>query len=208
MDNDVTTYEARIAGDSPIIMHSGARCLAEDSPIKDAIASLAKVTASKRTPEQRTELKRLESLNSLWLTDDGRIEVPAAAIRATIENAARKSKDGPAVREGLLVIATAFDWNRVAYGTDDDDDALRALAAKVAYSVPVVVQRARILRTRAMFKPPWTVTAHIECANDMIEKKNLEEWIRVAGRRIGLGDWRPQKSGIYGRFQLESLNAI
>lgn len=201
----IKTYRATLAGVSPIIHHSGAAGLDEDSPIKDEIASITGVTVSKRTPEQRADLKMLESLNSLWLDANNRIEVPPAAIRAATEAAARKTKEGPAVREGLLVLSTQFVWDEGTYGTDGSDEDLRKLAKQVAFTVPVVVQRARIMRTRAKFDCPWRVVANIQVDTDLVEEKNLRRWLDVAGSRIGLGDWRPAKSGIYGRFGVESL---
>ena len=205
MAEGTTTYTCVINGVSELIHHCGTQGLA-DSPIKDEIKAITSVTASKRGDEQNKELKRLESLNSLWL-NGLRVWVPTSALRATIENAARKSKDGTRVREGLLVVSSVFDWDRERYGTDGSDAALRGLAENVAFQTPVVVQRARILRTRAMFGMPWSVTFDVEADNDLVGEKDLSRWLAIAGSRVGLGDWRPQKSGIYGRFQLASIEA-
>ena len=202
----ITTYRATLTGVSPIIHHSGVAGLAESSPIKDEIAALAAVTASRRTDTQRRDLKMLESLNSLWL-EGQRVVVPATAVRACIEQGARKTKDGPDVREGMLVVRTEFCWDTDRYGVDGDEDAVRHLADKAAFQVPVRVGQARILRTRARFDTPWSVIADIEGDDDLISADKLERWLRTAGQRIGLGDWRPAKSGIYGRFtaQVEAL---
>ena len=38
------------------------------------------------------------------------------------------------------------------------------------------------------------------------DKLHLEKWLDIGGQRIGLGDWRPGKSGgDYGRFELVSI---
>ena len=195
----ITTYRATLTGVSPIIHHSGVAGLAASSPIKDEIAALAAVTSSKRTDTKNRDLKMLESLNSLWL-EGQRVIVPATAVRACIEQGARKTKDGPNVREGMLVVHTEFRWDTERYGVDGDEDAVRRLAGEAAFQVPVVVGRARILRTRAKFDCPWSVIADIEGDDDLISADNLQRWLRTAGQRIGLGDWRPAKSGIYGRF--------
>ena len=195
----ITTYRATLTGISPLIHNSAIAGLAEASPIKDEIAAIVAVTGSKRTVTQNQDLKMLESLNSLWL-DGQRVAVPAAAVRACIEQGARKTKDGPNVREGMLVMRTEFQWDEGRYGVDGDEDAVRLLANAAAFQVPVVVGRARIVRTRAKFECPWSVVADIEGDDDLISVDMLQRWLRTAGQRIGLGDWRPAKSGIYGRF--------
>ena len=71
--------------------------------------------------------------------------------------------------------------------------------------VGVVVQRQRILRTRAMYDMPWTCTYTLDCDDELVDKSQLEAWLDIAGRRIGLGDWRPEKSGDYGRFEVVGI---
>ena len=195
----ITTYRATLTGVSPIIHHSGVAGLAKSSPIKLAIADITAVTESKRTDRQWRDLKTLESLNSLWL-EGQRVIVPATAVRTCIEQGARKTKDGPDVREGMIVVRTEFHWDADRYGVDGDEDAVRSLADNTAFQVPVVVNRGRMLRTRARFDPPWSVIADIEGDDDLISADKLQRWLDTAGRRIGLGDWRPAKSGTYGRF--------
>ena len=39
-----------------------------------------------------------------------------------------------------------------------------------------------------------------------MDMPKLERWLAIAGKRVGLGDWRPQKSGEYGRF--DEVHAI
>ena len=58
----------------------------------------------------------------------------------------------------------------------------------------VVVQRARILRTRAMFDIPWGCTFAIDGDDELVGTEHLERWLDIAGRRIGLGDWLAQRS--------------
>ena len=34
---------------------------------------------------------------------------------------------------------------------------------------------------------------------------HIEQWAMIAGSRIGLGDYRPQKGGLFGRFDATVL---
>lgn len=81
------------------------------------------------------------------------------------------------------------------------------LGKTAQFTVGVVVQRNRILRTRAKFDE-WGVSFIVEADDELVDENQLEAWLDIAGRRIGLGDWRPEKSGIYGRFQMEAIEAL
>ena len=189
-------YRLTLTGVSPILHHNGLAGLDSRSPAKLEMSAITKKRGSNRTTADEERLVELECINSLYLDDDGRPTVPAAAIRAMIETAARKSKQGPQVREGLVVESVdAFDYDATRYGTTVD-----RLAKSAQFSVPVVVQRARIMRTRAKFDTPWTIRATVDVDDELVDKSQLLAWLDIGGRRIGLCDWRPEKSGMYGRF--------
>ena len=40
---------------------------------------------------------------------------------------------------------------------------------------------------------------------ELVDKEKLTAWLARRGRRIGLGDWRPEKSGVFGRFDVEGV---
>ena len=193
-----TQYHVRIEGQSPLIHHSGAG-IDPQHPANQEIARITKKKASSRTEVEHHRIRELEVLKSLWLDGD-RPTVPAAALRAAIEAAARKGREGPAVREGLIVVDPRFSWDAERYGAD-----IETICTNADFTVPVVVQRSRILRTRAKFDPPWAVDFVADCDDELVDEDRLREWLEMAGRRIGLGDWRVSKGGEYGRFRLESM---
>ena len=191
-------YLVRLTGESPILHRNAAAGLDVSSTMSREIAELARKRS--RTESEHERLRELECQRSLWLSDDGRPMIPRAALRACIESAARRSKEGPAVRSGLVVDDTCFQFDAERYG-----DTLEDWGRRCQYTVPVVVQRNRILRTRARFELPWSLEAHVFAAADLIAPERLREWLEFAGQRIGLGDWRPERSGSHGRFSLDVL---
>ena len=197
------TYKVRLAGTSPIIHHSGIAGLDTRSPLKMEIAEITSKKGSNRTSADEQRLLALECENSLWLDEERNVTVPVGAVRACVEAAARKTKHGPMVREGLLVTKSAFEYDVDKYG-----DALEEIAATAQFTVPVVVQRARILRTRARFDCPWSIVTEVETDEEIVQEELLRRWFEVGGQRIGIGDWRPQKSGTFGRFVLAEMEAI
>ena len=157
----------------------------------------------KKVPTEPTSrfhgIQELECEIALYVTADGKPTIPAAALRACIETGARKLKQGPQVREGLLVHKIEeFIYDHKLGST------VAELSKSTQFVVPVVVQRARILRTRAKFDD-WAVVFTVEVDDELIDKQQLETWLDIAGRRIGLCDWRPEKSGSFGRFTTESI---
>ena len=189
-------YKLRIEGVSPLIMHSAAG-IDPLLPINIEKQQITRKRGTNRTEADDARLRELETIGSLWLDANGQPTIPAAALRSVIETGARKLKQGPQVREGLMVTDTAFEYDEARYGKT-----LKRLSKSVQHTVSVVVQRSRILRTRAMFDLPWACEFEIDGDDELVSAEHLERWLDIAGRRIGIGDWRPEKSGTYGRFQL------
>lgn len=193
-------FDVEIRGLRPIIHHSGTG-IDPKHPANIEKSALARITASNRTEDDEARLAELECQVALWLDEDGRPTIPAAAIRSCIETAARRLRQGPQVREGLVVDRV----HEFRYDVDRYGDELTKLVQTTQFRIGVVVQRQRILRTRAMFDPPWGCRFTLDCDDELVDQQQLEAWLDIAGRRIGLGDWRPEKSGDYGRFETVSV---
>ena len=147
-------YEVEIAGIRPLIMHNGAAGLDTRSPANIEKAEISRKRGSNRTAADDARLNELECQTALWLDASGAPTIPAAAIRKVIETGARKLKQGPQVREGLMVDSIdefLYDRNM---GTTVEE-----LGESAQFTVGVVVQRARILRTRAKFDD-WGSAVH------------------------------------------------
>jgi hypothetical protein len=67
---------------------------------------------------------------------------------------------------------------------------------------PVVVQRARIVRSRPMLSA-WSLAFTLEFDEDEISAETLNEILVYAGRFVGIGDFRPACGGQFGRFLVE-----
>ena len=186
-------YTIDLTGISPLIVHNGAAGLDKFSPYNVKIRDLTSKRSGNKTSTDEQLIAELECARSLYLDADGAPTFPTSGVRSCLETAARKLKQGPLVREGVVVTDLIFEWDKTLGRTVDE------LMKKAQYSVPVVVQRARVIRTRAKFDE-WTMSVTLDVDDELIERQMLESWLDIAGRRIGLGDWRPEKSGSCGRF--------
>ena len=195
-------YRIRVRGVSPIITHNGAAGLDSRSAANVEKAQIAKKRGSNRTEADEVRLRELECLTSLYLDESGAPTLPEAAFRSNIEAAARTLRQGPQVREGLIVEAVeVFDYDR-SLGTTAEE-----LARNVQFTVGVRVGQSRLLRTRARFDE-WAATIRVDVDPELVDREQLLVWLDIGGRRLGLGDWRPQKSGQYGRFEVETIETL
>ena len=195
-------YEIELKGISPIIMHNGAAGLDTRSPANIEIAEITRKKASNRTDVEDKRMRELECHISLWLNSAGTPTIPEGALRAVIEQAARKLRQGPQVREGLIVEKTKRFIYDESLGTTADE-----LCKSVQFTTGVVVKRNRVLRTRARFDV-WGVVFVVDTDTELVDAEQLASWLDIGGRRIGLGDWRPQRSGHYGRFETIRIDKI
>ena len=69
-------------------------------------------------------------------------------------------------------------------------------------SRPVVIQgKDRIMRHRAKLTE-WNLGFNIEIDTEIVDIPYVKQILEDAGRRAGMGDYRPAKSGPFGRFMV------
>lgn len=71
---------------------------------------------------------------------------------------------------------------------------------------PVVIPSTggRILRHRPRFEGGWSVSLTLDVDVSIISMTMAREIVDAAGKRIGIGDFRPQRSGPFGRYRVDS----
>ena len=65
----------------------------------------------------------------------------------------------------------------------------------------VIVNRARIMRSRPCFKD-WALEFQLDIEEEEIDPSVIKEILDYAGKRVGIGDFRPEKGGSFGRFHV------
>lgn len=144
-------------------------------PLNIEKSEIAAKRGSNRTEADDMRLRQIETVLSLWLNAENQPEIPAAAMRSCIETGARKLKQGPMVREGLIVErCTGFEYDPALGATVEE------LANTAQFTVPVVVQRSRILRTRAKFET-WAASFEIDTDPELVDEAKIKQWLDIAG---------------------------
>ena len=192
-------YQCTIEGVSPLIMHSCAG-MDEDNPFAKEKAEIIRKKGANRTSADKVRIKEIDTALGFWINESGEPEIPTTAVRRMLEDAAKKLKQGPLVREGIIVTKTAFHYDKALGETLDE----LAKNKEVQLTVPAVIQRNRILVTRPHFKQ-WKLEFTVDAEDDIVDISQLQQWLEIGGRRVGIGAWRPTNSGYYGRFKLVSI---
>jgi hypothetical protein len=63
------------------------------------------------------------------------------------------------------------------------------------------------LRYRGCFEN-WKATIEIEYNSSLIDEANILNLINTAGYGVGVGDWRPEKNGQFGRFAIDGSAVV
>lgn len=118
--------------------------------------------------------------------------IPSEVLYASLLNASSFHKIGKRSAKSILAGSIRVEPAEISLGT----------AKYVIDTRPVVIQRNRVLKSRAKLNE-WTATFEVVynenlIANPEIIRTVLEE----AGQRIGIFDFRPQKGGPYGTFKI------
>lgn len=143
-----------------------------------------KKTLKKKTYEDEKEFK-----NSLYPKVNGHYGFPASAITKAVESVAKTHAPGvnkTQVRGSFFIPV----------------DYLEIEGKPTMRSDVVIIKGNAIRRVRAEFKT-WKMKVPIEGdENGVLGLEQIVNLIAIAGDKCGIGDWRPQKSGIHGRFRV------
>lgn len=183
----------KVRGVAPLLMHNGRL----SNPLNEYAKEMKRLSGKRnKTDDDYAEMARVEFLGGLYTDDSGHPVVPGELIEATLIAGAKKKRSGPAAKAGVIV---------------DGNFPLQYKGPKTAEKLvenvnfhncsPVKVQQNRVMRTRPQFDE-WAVEFTVHYLPEQANKEDVKEWVEVAGRMCGFGDWRPR----FGRFEIEEVS--
>ena len=191
------TLKMRMVGTAALLMHNGQ--LAD--PTNEFTKAVKLVAGQKKkTDEQMLELKRLEWMGSFVQDEKGRPALKADQVLATIIEGARKSKRGKDAQAAVLVGGDLMFFPLEIRGPKTIEEIWQD--ARFCDYRSVVISGKRVMRARPIFKT-WACTVEVLIDSEIINATDVFDAMRIAGERIGVGDFRPR----YGRFSVERLAA-
>lgn len=186
----------KFQGVSPLLMHS-----ARGADPLDPLARRMKELSSqrKKTDEVHALMARTEWELGLYFDDELGVYLPTTNLRACVVEGAKLSKLGMAVKRGTMVDS---DRTKLVFkGPKTIEELWEAGTFRDARTV--VVGQARVMRTRPIFRAPWSVEFCLLFDATVIQRDQILESAKAAGAMVGLGDFRPPCGGSYGRFSVE-----
>lgn len=187
----------RFTGTSPLLMHSDRLANPLDAATK---AHKALTIKNKKTDEDHEAIARSEWRSALYWNQEIGPYLPTANLRAVIVDAGKLAKLGAAIQRGTLLLA---DKEPLHYKGPRDPDTL--WSSGLYYDCrSVVFSKKRLMRYRPMFTE-WAINVSIMYDPKVVEARQLLACAETGGRLIGLGDYRPNKGGWFGRFDVQQV---
>ena len=156
----------------------------------------------KKTDADLDELARLEWLAGLYRSGSDLV-IPDYVLESTIIGGAKKSKRGPQAKCGLFFAEHAvLGFTGKPDAINDETLAEMFESGDFTHTIGVRVGMAKVMRTRPIFRG-WSCEAVAQYDPDVLNQRDIEDFVVDAGKLVGLGDWRPK----HGRFDAEVVAA-
>lgn len=182
---DIRRARVRIIGTSPLI---------HNTPSSKARNAIRDKKGGSKTKDREPCNPQQEAHDSAYMLSDGSYGFPVTGIKDAIREASHRDIGVPRslISKGMFIIAQEGRLTRIEHG----------LGPKVQEDVVRLPTGAMDLRYRTTFEE-WAISLDIEYDADALTLEVIVNMIERAGFGVGIGDWRPQKNGLYGRFQVE-----
>jgi len=160
------------------------------------------VTEEDVTIKARNRKRTEDDVNSyLYLDEKNRLVQPAIHFIAAMKRAGAKFQipgQGKSTYKNLIGSGVV---------TIEPDMILHESQVWEPNRQAVSVQQSRVVRTRPLLKK-WLLSFTIVYDEGEIKKDVIKEILDYAGRRVGIGDFRPEKGGSFGKFFVSKFKEL
>jgi hypothetical protein len=150
----------------------------------------------------RVPKPEVEAEAGTYRLPDGSLYMPSIAFRTSLLRGCKGMKIGK-YSAVSRVCATAF--------TVEDRTPLIHPQTKEpikeweVHTCRAVIQRNGVLRSRPLIRE-WQAIVVLECDDRFATPESLLIFFNLAGRLAGIGDFRPEKKGPFGRYEVKLFN--
>jgi len=201
-------FKIEVTGDTALIMHNGRLANPMDKATKE-VAEAYKAYSKNKTEENFNALARAEFMGGLYYHEGPGIGPywPTDNLFSALKQAAKKVKRGRASLKNP--VAAALLWsgpeeNPLSYAGFGSARAPRSAEElwkdeNYRFQKMANVQGKKVVRTRPILRS-WRFDVAGAIDTEILDFEDLVAVAKIAGQLVGLGDWRPEKGGSYGRF--------
>ena len=184
---EFTHFQLRLHGTSPLILDA----FSDDAKTKLAASQDG---SPKQKPGPRDPHREFE--NAQYRRPDGSYGIPKLAFRKAFQSAAIRMSEV----KGTEMLA--------AFQIDTPDELLLLEAEAPTMRTDHVVRVGRgNLAYRAEFYP-WAVTIPIKLDESVVSLDQFVDIAARAGMGVGVGNWRPEKKGDFGLWEIVGLENV
>jgi len=136
-----------------------------------------------------------EALKKLYVNSEGKIYQPSTHIERSLIDAGKKIKvkgQGKATYSKIFGSMLSVEEFEIIHKNQSYE------IHKTLVVIPST--KGRVMRYRPLFKK-WELEFNITF-EDEISPEVVKEALEIAGKYVGIGDWRPEKKGKFGKFQV------
>lgn len=175
-----------IKGTSPLIQHAWS---------EKGLAMMRMTAAERKKQPKNARDPESEAAACLYKTDGGEIGIPLTAFKASLIGAAHKDfgLEKTLLRKALFI--PSDDSGRVVPIEADD------------YVVREDIVRVGANQTDIRYRPQfnnWRCKIVAEIDTELLQPGDIANLVNRAGFSVGIGEWRPEKGGEFGRFELDT----
>jgi hypothetical protein len=152
---------------------------------------------SEKTKKRAGEMKDMDVTDKLYVLN-GKPYVPARYLEASLIEAAKQQK--------IAGKGKATYSKYVGATIHVEPEAVILEPGKwEPFSIAAVnpMTKGRMIVVRPRFNE-WGLSFSIVCEDDDISTDTIEKILTYAGQFVGIGDWRPDKKGKFGKFRIVS----
>ncbi len=153
----------------------------------------SKMKTAKDIPPPEEEAERVA-----YRMENGELYIPSRAIYGTILNGGKGLKFG---KVGAITAVSGLFKIRplqIPLGTSEYE----------IFTTPAVIGKARILKSRPNIKE-WEATFAVLLATGWgIAPEDIQKMLTIAGRRVGILDFRPAHRGDFGTFVIDNWEIL
>lgn len=180
--------DVSIRSTSPIIMHKWSE--------KAKLMIREKQQKGKKTKDRELRDPEAEAQSCLHLTSIDEVGIPAVAIKAAMINVAHKDLgiEKTLVRKSLFI--KCEDPSGVIPFSEATDPHIREDVCRIGMGSTDLRYRPQIDK--------WKADLSFEIDAELLQVSDLLVLLERAGFGAGLLEWRPEKGGEFGRFELDT----
>lgn len=186
----------KLTGTSPLLLSSDK--LAD--PLNPLTIRHKELTSKrKKTEDDHRLIARSQWQGLLYWDDKLGVVMPTQNIRAAMIGGGKLNKLGMALKRGTLMMddVVPLDYGKkltIEQLWDGDYKDVRS----------VVVSQARVMAYRPKFNK-WSIIFDFQYDENVLDENQLMQSLDNAGMFVGIGGYRPEKGGIFGRFKAEKI---